>query len=123
MPENRFSLEVNKADLTRLKRKMKQLEDLVGGKKQLQASLNHIGSQAVGRMKRDARVDTGRLRRNVKKNTKRRSLVITSNAYDPNTGRNYAPLYRDEYFDPNVRWTIENLFKDLRRRIDNIFRR
>lgn len=123
MPSNRFSINVNRVQLKNLQNKMKKLEKLAGGGKELQKALKHAGSQGVGRMKQDARVRTGRLRRNIEYDTKGRTLVITSEAIDPETNKDYAPLYRSEYFDNNVKWVIEKLFSELNRRINRIINR
>ena len=121
---NKVGIRINKADLKHLIGKIDELENI--SKTDLKRSLNHIGKNTVGRMKRDAPVDTGRLRREVTYRVpSNRDIVLESKAIDPKTGVDYAPaqeyglhgLRPQPYFRHNARLGFRRLYEDLKRRI------
>ena len=86
-------------------------------------------------MKQQAPVDTGRLRTNVSYTTyvtnTRSELIMESEAIDPNTGRDYAPvqeyglngLRAQPYFRHNAQWGFEQLYKRLTAAITRALKR
>ena len=96
----------------------------------VERSIQHVASQAVGRMKKSAPVDTGRLRREIGYTTSHQNLIIFSEAFDPETGEDYAPLQEygstrrgiraQPFFYKNVRWMFDALYKDISRKINTI---
>ena len=123
MPGLRASIQLNKQDLKNLKRKIKMLQDF--SQKEVDLSLRHAGKNATGRMKRQAPVDTGRLRREIEYITTRDDLIIESTAIDPVTGEDYSVIQEfggrfikaQPYFFKNVRLMISSLTKDLKRKL------
>ena len=92
--------------------------------------LRHEAGRAIGKMKRDAPVDTGHLRREVKlKTATPEEVIITSIAIDPVTKRDYAPLheygvypYREQpYFRHNRDLFYHKVTARLRRAIKILF--
>ena len=110
-------------DLKRLQQKVKELSDF--SEKELILSLRHAADNAVGRMKQKAPVLTGRLRREIEYTKERRALTLTSEAIDPDTKIDYAPIQEhggrninpQPYFYQNIRLMIHSLTKDLIRKL------
>lgn len=125
----RFSVEANKTQLKSINRKLAELEKF--SKKEVKSALRHAAANAVGRMKQDAPVDTGRLRRNIEYTVTNRGVNIVSEAIDPETGQDYAPVQEyglrflpaQPYFRPNITKFIEELNRNLRRRLQQILRK
>lgn len=119
----RSSIQLNKQDLKNLKKKIKQLKDF--SQKEVDLSLKHAAKNAVGRMKKDAPVDTGRLRREIEYITTRDDLIVESTAIDPDTGEDYSVVQEfggrfikaQPYFFKNIRLMISSLTKDLKRKL------
>ena len=94
-------------------------------------SLAHNAKQTIGRMRKDAPVDTGRLRREIKYTQSKHNITFTSKAIDPEDGRDYAPIQEygsryvkaQPYFNKNVRRFFVETGKDLTRRINNIIKK
>ena len=94
----------------------------------VEKTLKHEARNAIGKMKRDAPVDTGRLRREIKYDQKFHDVTFTSKAIDPDTGKDYAPdqeygtryIKAHPYFNRNVRLFFDKVRKDIRRKIKNI---
>lgn len=115
----RFGIEANKADLANLKKKIEELKKFPGA---VHKVLKHSASQAVGRMKQQSPVDTGRLRREIEYNADQKGVVyIEAVAIDPETKKDYAPEqeYGGRYFPAqpffynNIRLMISKLFKEI----------
>ena len=102
-----------------------KLAALNGAPKELQRILQHEAEQAVGRIKQDAPVDTGRLRRKVEKEVRLdNEVIIKSEAIDPRTGVDYAPLQEYGIGVPEQRYFRHNidLFRlKLKARLDRAF--
>ena len=119
----RSSIELNQQDLKNLKRKIKMLKDF--SQKEVTLSLDHAARNTVGRMKKDAPVDTGKLRREIEYTVTTNDVIIESTAIDPETKEDYAPLQEygsrylrpQPYFHRNIRYLISSLFKDLTRKL------
>ncbi len=121
----RFNTQVNQADLKNLNGKLKQLSEF--SKKESRLSLDHAARNTVGRMKQNAPVDTGRLRREVDYELVGDGVTIHSEAIDPDTGIDYAPIQEyggprnnppaQPYFRPNIIKFISELIKDLNRKL------
>ena len=126
MPGLRGGITVNKADLKNLNSKLKALE---GSPVVLNKITKHEAQQAVGRMRRDAPVDTGRLRRDIEivKQTKD-DIIIESSAVDPVTKVDYAPIQEyglhglkpQPYFRKNIREMFSRLTNRLNLAIKKI---
>lgn len=124
----RASIQLNQADLANLKKKIKQLQDF--SQKEVNLSLNHAGKSTVGRMKRMAPVDTGRLRREIEYTATSKDLIIESTGIDPDTQQDYAALQNygtrfypgTQYFNRGIKWMIQFLTKDLSRKLRHIAR-
>ena len=105
-----------------LKKKLASLETVP---KELQKILEHEASQAVGRMKQDAPVDTGRLRRKIEADVRPdNEVIIESSAVDPRTGVDYAPLQEYGIGVPERKYFRHNidLFRlKLKARLDRAF--
>ena len=103
--------------------------------KEVQKLLKHEATQAVGRMKQDAPVDTGRLRRGIKVGAQSgaglgisEAVTITSKAIDPDThvdyasdqefGTRYIPAH--PYFFKNVRLMRKKITKRAKRLLQNV---
>ena len=96
----------------------------------VEKTIQHVASQAVSRMRKAAPFDTGRLRREIDYTTAHQNLVIHSEAFDPETGEDYAPLQEfgsrrrgiraQPFFYRNIRWMFDALYKDINRKIKNI---
>ena len=137
----RTGIQINQADLAALKKKMADLHYFsFNGVEQ---SVRHNGNKAVAKAKNNATrmgaVDTGRLRRNIEgkmtgtgKNTE---FIIESEAFDPETGLDYAPTVHwglarrgrnaqpRPYLQEAFRYLIHELHKDLTRRLREITRK
>lgn len=119
-----ISFSLKQSDLKRLNKKMKALEAFPA---ELDAAIEHNASQAVGRMKQDAPVDTGRLRRQIHQTNQQGGLYIESEAIDPRDGRDYAHTQEyggryfpaQPYFFKNIRVMISKLHRDIKRRLAN----
>ena len=113
-------LRINKVDFKALNNKLNKIQEFP---KEAKAILRHEANQAVGKMKRDAPVDTGRLRREI---TATRvsgdDIVIESIAIDPKTGEDYATIQEfggrnirpQPYFYHNIRVMLSELHKRLK---------
>ena len=112
-------IQINKGDLKNLRNKIASLANFPGTANDI---LRHEGTQAVGRIKRDSPFDTGRLRRAVELKVQTSDeIIIESEAIDPKTGIDYAPV-REYGLDghppqPYFRHNIDLMFTKLRARI------
>ena len=103
--------------------------------KEVQKLLKHEATQAVGRMKKDAPVDTGRLRRGIKVGAQagaglgiKEAVTITSKAIDPDTNADYAAdqefgsryIPAHPYFFKNVRLMRKKITKRAERLLKSI---
>ncbi len=123
----KVSIQSNQADLKSIKKKLEELKEF--GKHEVKKILTHEAKQTVGRMKKAAPVDTGRLRRNIEQTIYRDDIVIESEAIDPQTGKDYAVIQEyglskfikyTPYFRKNVRGLITNLNRRLKRRLKEL---
>ena len=133
-PRLKVGIEINQADLKHLTKKLKILKN-TAGKGTTKALVDGVGLQTTSKMKQQAPVDTGRLRTNVSYTTyvtdTRSELIMESEAIDPNTGRDYAPvqeyglngLRAQPYFQHNARWGFEQLYKRLTAAITRALKR
>ena len=115
----RAGIKLNKTDLRNLQNKIAALEAFP---KTANKILKHEADQAVGRMKRDSPYKTGRLRREIEvKSQTADDILITSEAIDPKTGVDYAPVREyglDGYpAQPYFRHNIDLMYVKLRDRI------
>ena len=113
---------ISKRNLNRL---LKEVETFTGDAKRI---IKHEADNAVGRMKQDAPVDSGRLRREIEaRRINKDDVIIESIAIDPATGRDYAPIqeygllgYKEQpYFRKNIRLFIDRLTQRLQRALKN----
>lgn len=94
-----------------------------------QEELDNMAIDTIGYMKRDAPVDTGNLRQNIKFEQIADGVSITSEALDGNT--DYAPIQEygtrfinaQPYFWKNVRRGVRELRQSLMSRIKQITNR
>lgn len=122
----RSSIQWNQKDLKNLKSKIKKLQEF--SQKEATLSLEHAGKNGVGRMRKNAPVDTGRLRREIEYTATDDDLIFESRAIDPVTKEDYAPvqeyggrfLKAQPYFFSGVRYAMSALMKDLRRKLKHI---
>ena len=89
--------------------------------------LKEDARKAVALIKKDAPYDTGRLRRNVKVEVENgNQIYIISEAKDPRTGRDYAPVQEyglegltpQPFFRKNIDIVFNGLFARLRRKLN-----
>ena len=119
-------IKINKTDLKHLNNKLKDLGSF--SDREVDKSMAHSAKQAVGWMRRDAPVDTGRLRREIDYRQSTYNVTLFSEAIDPETRIDYAPTQEfgagripaHPYFYKNVRRFFVYLHKDLKRRLHNI---
>ena len=117
---------VDPKDLKNLQNKIAELNSFE--KNTVFESFTHAANQTVGRMKKDAPVDTGRLRREVEYVLTSKGITIGSEAIDPDTGKDYAPEQEfgtrefpaHPYFYRNIRGFLLYIMKDLKRKLNNI---
>ena len=119
-------IEINKVDLRNIQKKIRELEKYPGEAYKI---LKHEGEQTVGRIRQDAPVDTGRLRREVTISTlTNKEVVITSEAIDPRTGKDYAPVREygldghapQPYFRPNIDRFYVRILDRLKRKLKQL---
>ena len=115
----RAGIKLNKTDLKNLQNKISALSAFPGTANQI---MKHEAEQAVGRMKRDSPFKTGRLRREIEvKSQTVDDILITSEAIDPKTGVDYAPIREyglDGYAaQPYFRHNIDLMYVKLGNRI------
>lgn len=128
MPQNKVSLVMDRSTLTRMHKKMNALKAV--SQNELIRSMEHAAKNAVGRMKQDAPVDTGRLRREVEYKVTNDDIIITSEAIDPETKVDYAPIQEhglgvppQPYFFKNIRWMTTKLVDDISRKLAQVARK
>ena len=114
-------IRINQGDLKNLKDKIDKLRDYP---KEVFRIATHEANNAVGRMKQDAPVDTGRLRREIETYALfgAKEIIIKAEAIDPRTGVDYAPI-REYGLDghrvqPFFRHNADVFFTRLRQRLD-----
>ena len=122
-----ISLEIDKRDLRRFKDRLSKLMDI--DKVQTQKALFKFSNQTERDIKKDAPVDTGNLRQNVKQFVKPGEVTITSKAlskdnFDYAIIQEFGSIFRSPkpYFYPNVRKNFFVLIDDLGRRIKRALR-
>jgi len=122
-----ISLEIDKRDLRRFKDRLSKLMDI--DKVQTQKALFKFSNQTERDIKKDAPVDTGNLRQNVKQFVKPGEVTITSRAlskdnFDYAIIQEFGSIFRSPkpYFYPNVRKNFFVLIDDLGRRIKRALR-
>jgi len=122
-----ISLEIDKRDLRRFKDRLSKLMDI--DKVQTQKALYKFSNQTERDIKKDAPVDTGNLRQNVKQFVKPGEVTITSKAlskdnFDYAIIQEFGSIFRSPkpYFYPNVRKNFFVLIDDLGRRIKRALR-
>ena len=123
-----YRLGINSQDKVRLDLIFKRLKRF--STEEVKASLNHIADNTEGRMRQLAPVDTGRLRREILVKVISEAIFFQSEAIDPETKADYAPLQEygtrhwpaQPYFYPAIRWGHFALVKDLNRRMQNVLR-
>ena len=122
-------IRINQGDLKNLKDKIDKLRDYP---KEVFRIATHEANNAVGRMKQDAPVDTGRLRREIETYALfgAKEIIIKSEAIDPRTGVDYAPLQeygigvpRRPFFRDNADVFFTRLRQRLDRTIKQIFKK
>ena len=121
-------IELSKKDLSKLKNKFNELHKY--SLDSVENSIKHVAAQAVGRMKKEAPVATGRLRREIGYELANKRVTIFSEAIDPETRIDYAPLQEygsrklnippHPFFYRNIRWFYNALYKDISRKIRTI---
>lgn len=119
---------MDRSTLTRMHKKMNELKAV--SNKELVRSMEHVAKNTVGRMKQDAPVDTGRLRREVEYKVTNDDIIVTSEAFDPETGVDYAPIQEhglgvppQPYFYKNIRWMTTKLVEDISRKLAQVARK
>ena len=129
MPQVRASIELDKSSLANIDKMLAQLEELGGDTANI---INVEAKNTVRRMERDAPIDTGRLSRNIEfHQTDKHSVEIESEAIDPETGVDYAPIQEfglgngrnTPYFFKNIRRMKSNIIRRVNRRITKILKR
>lgn len=123
-------LKWNANDLKKVNTKLSELMKLAG-EVEVQKTFTHVGRGAVGRMRTDAPVDTGRLRREIAFRASGQNLRLTSEALDPDSGKDYAPLQEHgfrhtparPYFWKFTRWAVAETIRDLQRKITGVIQR
>ena len=114
----------NKLDQKNLVKKVRSLQDYP---EEIQRILRHEAANVVGRMKQDAPVDTGRLRREIEAVVRKdNEVVVSSKAIDPQTGIDYAPI-REYGLDgnrsqPYFRHNRDLFFTRLRQRFTRLLK-
>ena len=98
---NRAVFTYSEADFAALYKKMDELK-AVGGRGATGIIERQV-KNTVGRMKKDAPVDTGNLRSRIDYEKAGKVFTIESEARDPETGINYAPI--QEFGAPGIRNT------------------
>ena len=125
----RAGIRANKSDLKALKKKIKELNQFTWEGKKI---LLHEAERTAARIKRDAPVDTGRLRREVDvEKVTNDDIIITSVAIDPESRVDYAPFQEygtrkirpRPYFYRNIRLMIKDLHKRLSIKLEKLARR
>lgn len=121
------SLYINKRDLKRFENRLTRLLDI--DKIEAQKALFKFSNQTERDIKKDAPVDTGNLRQNVKQYVKPGEVTITSRAltkdnFDYAIIQEFGSVFRPPkpYFYPNVRKNFFVLIDDLGRRIKRALR-
>jgi hypothetical protein len=121
------SLYINKRDLKRFENRLTRLLDI--DKIEAQKALFKFSNQTERDIKKDAPVDTGNLRQNVKQYVKPGEVTITSRAltkdnFDYAIIQEFGSVFRSPkpYFYPNVRKNFLVLIDDLGRRIKRALR-
>ena len=121
------SLYINKRDLKRFENRLTRLLDI--DKIEAQKALFKFSNQTERDIKKDAPVDTGNLRQNVKQYVKPGEVTITSRAltkdnFDYAIIQEFGSVFRSPkpYFYPNVRKNFFVLIDDLGRRIKRALR-
>ena len=124
-----MSIQVNERDLSKLTDKLAALASFPGTANQI---MKHEAEQAVGRMKRDAPFKTGLLRSEIEIVSQDASdIVIESEAIDPKTGVDYAPVREfgldgfapTPYFRHNIDLLENKLEERLERKLVEIARK
>ena len=120
-----WGLEINRFQLTGLRNKLKKLQSF--SQSEVNQTLRHVGQNYLGRMKKDAPVDTGRLRRNIEFIQRPLGASFISEAIDPITKVDYAPIqeisqFGTPYFYKNVRRFLTALNNELHRKLDLILK-
>ena len=124
MPQLKARIFANKVDQKNLIKKIRSLEKYP---KEIQKVLRHEANNAVGRMKKDAPVDTGRLRREIEAVVRKdNEVVVSSKAIDPQTGRDYAPVREYGLYgsraQPYFRHNRDLFFTRLRQRFTRLLK-
>ena len=123
MPKSN-GIEWNQSDLKSLTGKIKDLAMFPGLARKV---LLHESNQTVAKMRNEAPIDTGRLRREIDSKITSSSATIESIALDPKTGIDYAPV-REYGLDghppqPYFRHNIDLFFTNVRTRLQQTLKR
>ena len=125
MAEISYSLRRNAADFNKLLNKLKKLEE-AGHDVENMMRVN--AQNTLNDMQRDAPKDTRNLVNNIEAFYGKDEVIFQSEAIDPNTGIDYAPIQEfggtdikyTPYFYKNIRRFRRNLAQSISRRIKNI---
>ena len=129
MPTLKEGFEVNERDFKALKSKMDELRDL--DETIAPNIMKRVGEEIAEEMWRYAPVDTGRLRREISFKSGDDWVTWESEAIDPQTKRDYAPLQEfgtrffraHPYFYPSLRGAIPELNHRLTQAIKTLWNR
>ena len=129
-PKNRVTITTDSKDYIRFARLLKKLGATDADFKK---ALRIETRNAVARMERAAPVDTGRLRRNIESEITPKGAIIQSEAIDPKTKVDYAPIQElpngtlpirtTPYFWRNVRQMQRKLFGRMNDIVTDILKR
>jgi len=114
----RYSIKIKDSDLNQLKSKIKDLKAI--DERGLSGALKKAAKTAVNNAKRNAPVDTGKLRDNIGYDTdpmQKRVEVFSNAEYSGYVEFGTRFQNAQPYFTPAVRLAVRNLKKDLERLI------
>lgn len=119
-------LTINPQQYKSIRKRFDTLKKFAGEKEYLRI-MEHHAKNTVGRIKQDAPVDTGRLRREVSYEMAVNGVHLRSRAIDPDTGEDYAYVqnYGDSarnipatyYWSKNIPLMIQRIHRDISRRL------
>ena len=124
MPQLKARIFANKLDQKNLVKKIRSLEDYPD---EVRKVLIIEARNTVSRMRKDAPFDTGRLRREIEAIVRKdNEVVVSSEAIDPQTGIDYAPIREyglDGYKEqPYFRHNRDIFFTRLRQRLTRLLK-
>ena len=122
-------IQVNEADYKRFEKKIRQLKSLDSSV--FPKILRRTGQSTVKEMSRYAPFDTGRLRTNIEYRSTKESVTWESEAIDPETNIDYAPIREfgldgrgaSHYFYPAIRGAFTDLLHRMDQAIKSVLRK